>query len=444
LTENLGAARDTLKAIRPGDVRPGGTDLGAALDTALDAFDELEPADGRTIVVFTDGEDHADTWEQMLPRLEEAKVIVHAVAIGDAQQGHPVPVGERRSESLRYRGETVLSKRRDAPLLALTKRTGGALLRVGLASADLGTLYETRIAPIASRRREALRVPERVERYAVFVLGAFMLGVSGSWPGFRRVPTLAFLVLMSAIGAGPAGEGALEPIEAGNADYAAGRFRASLSAFERAIALDRRSAIARYNAGAALFQLGRYQESEARYREARDLAGAGLQLKIDFALGHLAALQGRFAEAVRLYDACLESPAQGAASESVKSDASVNREYAARRRPPADETTSGGNPKQAPRQSDASEQKEKTERDPAKSTSGSNPQTPSGGGQGRPDDLRNPSRAPGQSGDASGKSPAPSPEAQLDEALRNARDAREERRLTDESTSVADQERKDW
>ena len=63
LTENLGAVLDVIDRLRAGGVRPGGTDLGAGLDAALDAFDAQEHAEGRTIVVFTDGEDHEGAWE---------------------------------------------------------------------------------------------------------------------------------------------------------------------------------------------------------------------------------------------------------------------------------------------------------------------------------------------------------------------------------------------
>ncbi len=51
LTENLGAVLDALHRLRPGLVRPGGTDLGAALDVALEAVDPQEHAQGRAIVV---------------------------------------------------------------------------------------------------------------------------------------------------------------------------------------------------------------------------------------------------------------------------------------------------------------------------------------------------------------------------------------------------------
>lgn len=439
LTENLGAAGDALKAIRAGDVRPGGTNLASALETALDAFDELEPAEGRTIVLFTDGEDHAGTWNQVVPRLEAAKVIVHAVAIGDAEQGHPIPLAEGRSQPLQYHGETVLSRRQDAPLATLTTAAGGALLRVGLASAELETLYETRIAPIASRKRDALRAPERVERYSVFVLGAFMFGLSGSWAGLRRVPVLAFTLMFAALGAGPAGQTPGSLVEAGNAYYAAGDYPRAHNAFQQAVSLDSHSAIAHYNAGAALFQLGRYPEAEASYREARGSAGAGLRMKIDYALGNLAVLQRQFADAVRRYDACLESQVPGQAFDSIRRDAGVNREYAARRRPPPDDTTSGG-PRPAPRQSTNPDDQENDTRAQDDSNS---PSSPSAAGKSAPNSSQTPRRAQGDEGNDRGKSSAQSPDAQLDDALRNAREARQ-RRLTDEPSSVPDEERKDW
>ena len=49
LTENLGAVLDALHRLRPGAVRPGGTDLGAALDAALEAVDHrgARPGTGR-------------------------------------------------------------------------------------------------------------------------------------------------------------------------------------------------------------------------------------------------------------------------------------------------------------------------------------------------------------------------------------------------------------
>ena len=114
LTENLGAVVDVLHRLQPGSVRPGGTDLGTGLDAAIESLGKEEHAAGRSIVIFSDGEDLANRWRSRLEALTRAGVIVHVVAIGDAEQGHPVPSGTG-DQPLRYEGEKVLSRRNDQP-----------------------------------------------------------------------------------------------------------------------------------------------------------------------------------------------------------------------------------------------------------------------------------------------------------------------------------------
>ena len=281
LTENLGAVAEALQTLRPGDVQPGGTNLGAALDTALDAFDEEDHAEGRTIVLFSDGEDHAEVWPQMLERLRAAGVVVHSVAIGDPVGGHEVPLGPEGGDGpLKYHGDLVLSRRHDEPFEALARETGGAVVRLGLKTTDLGELYSSRVAPVARQRRIWIRAPERLERFAVFVAGALAIGLAGSWPGrrwfvWRRRPAraalaaLAALVLVAGSEPGVEGETATQAVAAGQRAYASGDVAAALAAFERAIDLDPGADIPRYDAAAALFQLRRYGEALPRYVEAR-------------------------------------------------------------------------------------------------------------------------------------------------------------------------------
>jgi Ca-activated chloride channel family protein len=156
LTENLRAVLDALHKLRPGGVNPGGTDLGRALDAARDALGPERHAEGRAIVVFSDGEDHAEAWSSRLDRLREEDIVVHAVAIGDLDHGHPVPDG-KSAEPLRYHGEQVLSQRKDLALESVARRTDGSIVKLGLASGDLGTLYQTKIDLLDRRLRVAHR-----------------------------------------------------------------------------------------------------------------------------------------------------------------------------------------------------------------------------------------------------------------------------------------------
>jgi Ca-activated chloride channel family protein len=189
LTENLGAVVDELHRLAPGSVQPGGTDLTAGLDAALETFGEEEHQDGRSIVIFSDGEDLAGQWQSQLDRLASAGIVVHAVAIGDAERGHPVPSGSG-DQPLSYQGQPVLSQRSDTALEVITRKTGGALVRLGLASTDLGSLYRDRIAPVAKVRRATSRVPDRPERFPLFLAAALGFALAGCWPagGIGRWP----------------------------------------------------------------------------------------------------------------------------------------------------------------------------------------------------------------------------------------------------------------
>ncbi len=331
LTEHLGAVDDTLHELKPGEVRPGGTDLAAALDTALDAFDDQEHAEGRAIVLFTDGEDLAGSLSLELDRLRASHVVVHTVAVGDAAQGHEVPSG-RGGEPLRYKGKVVLSKRDDRSLDAIAKATGGALVGLGLATADLGALYLSRIAPIARRKAESARIPERVERYGVFVLLAVSLGLGGGWHGRRRwFWGRAWLVLAAIVaipGAGPPPRSPTDAVARGRDAFLSKQYDAALAAFELAIRLDPGAPVPRYNAAATLYQLERFDESMARYQEARQRAGARLRTKIDFAIGNTALALGDVPVAIRAYDDCLASNAVGADLDAVRADAAINRRFA--------------------------------------------------------------------------------------------------------------------
>ena len=228
LTENLEAAGDALRSIRPGEVEPGGTDLGAGLEAAVDAFDEEEHVDGRTIVVFSDGEDHVGSWSSALDRLRAGRIIVHSIAIGDPDRAHPVPAIDPPGRKPRPPDST---RRSDVAFRAIARATGGVLVPIGLVPTDLGPLYRDRIEPIARRRRDGLRPTERIELFPGFVLAAIGLGLVGSWPGLsrRRARRLAFVALALALPSMGAGdEGPDRPsvlVESGRKAYEAGDSR---------------------------------------------------------------------------------------------------------------------------------------------------------------------------------------------------------------------------
>lgn len=434
LTETVDAAIDALRSLEPGEVQPGGTDLGSALTSAFEVFDQEPRAEGRTIVLFSDGEDHAGAWQGALSSLRG--VVVHAVALGDADQGAKVPSAS--GEPLTYQGQTVVSRRTDEPLRIIARATGGAFLPLGLSRVDLGRLYRDRIAPLARRRRNLARVPERAERYDLFVVTAIGLGLVGSWPRPWRLPLTAALVLVAATGPGPNLETAADAVTAGRAAYASGQFDQALSAFERASRLDPQSSIPRYNTAATLYQLGRHAEAATMYRRAQVRANAGLRARIDYALGNTMLALGNVPAAIRHYDACLAAKGSGPSHDALRRDARINRQFAIRHRPPP--------PPSEPR--DGSGRHSPTAPPRPTSTAQPSPSSPPPSGAVPAPPIDPDQATPPPPSASSGTGPAApdvadSPEARLDAALARVEQARR-RRLPESPPPAPNDGNKDW
>jgi Ca-activated chloride channel family protein len=339
----------------------------------------------------------------------------------------------------------------DAPLETIARATGGAMLRLGLASTDLGGLYRERIEPEASSRRLAQRSGEREERFGLFLLSGLAFIVAGFWPARARLSyrrawfLLPLSAMIASAGADSDSETTTRVIEQGRVAYAANRFEEAATMFKKAVAQRPDDSIPHYNLAAAHYQLGHFDEAAQHYDDARARAKAdpALRTKIDYGLGNTALSRGNFAEALRHYDDCLGSQARGPALDAVRTDAAINRAFAveqARRTiaPPDEETDSSSKP---PARS----------RNPSGKSGGSSSNTTTSYSGASP--AQNPTaptnpdvRGPGGAG-GTGTSTVPPAEStardQLSRAMENIREARK-RRLDPSPPSRADADRKDW
>jgi Ca-activated chloride channel family protein len=109
LTIDYGAVRLFLDVADPSLLPTPGTDFGAALTTALDAFDVPE-GDGddegrsRALLILSDGENHAEGIDEVVEQARAANVVLYTAGVGEPQ-GVRIPV--RRTG-----GQTVYKKDR--------------------------------------------------------------------------------------------------------------------------------------------------------------------------------------------------------------------------------------------------------------------------------------------------------------------------------------------
>lgn len=434
LTTNLGVVNDALQALRPGDVQPGGTNLAAGVRAALDALARSDPFVPRTIVLFTDGEDLSGSWPELVARLRREKVTLHGVAVGDLESGHAVPIGG--GKSLKFAGKTVESRRNDTPIEALAGASGGTVVRLGLAPTDLGAFFERRIQPFAARRREQIRRESALtDRHAPFVFFALAVGVSACGPRRFRGGGTVWLFLLVFLGASPRDVSTSEWVRQGKAAYDRGAFQEASAFFERAIRNDPRSAVAFYDAGAAAFQLGGFDEALRHYKRALILTKQdGLRMKTQFALGNVHLALGQRSQAIEAYGACIASTVAGPEYDAIRRDAAINRRFAEREPPRAEQSDPDGAGKEQgadPNRSKSAAQSPGKSSSPPESTSSSDA------------DESGPSGSDAKAGDE------PSPDSKtvkqrFQDSLENARQARDFRQADDGPGPTQDGVLKDW
>lgn len=191
LTVDYGAARLFLNAMDTDLVPVQGTDLGAALSVALDAFvggdDEGEH---RILVVFTDGEDHEGAVETNLERARQQGVRIYTAGFG-SDEGVPIPdfdaQGRRRGFLRDEDGQIVTTRLQEAPLRRLAEVTGGRYLRVTSRGGELMALADE-LTGMEGREIEARQVTQFEEQYQVFLgLAVGLLLLELLLPEHRRV-----------------------------------------------------------------------------------------------------------------------------------------------------------------------------------------------------------------------------------------------------------------
>ncbi len=273
LTLDHASALAVLGALQPGEslVEPG-SNIAAAIGTALDLLTRAGASDG-AIVVVSDGETHEGEAAAAARAAAAAGVRVFTAGVG-SEQGARVPApggraGENRIDA--RSGQEVISRLEEEALRAIAAAGGGRYVRIDApgAMSDLSADF----AAIDRARLGGERTVAPAERFQWFALAALALLVGGALlrlaaaRGFgsraRRMLALAALICLAGLWlVGCAGSGAWQANREGNEHFAAGRYAEALESYREAQRRAPQEAVIALNVGRALHALGEYERAE--------------------------------------------------------------------------------------------------------------------------------------------------------------------------------------
>jgi len=292
-----------LKVLSPDYLPMGGTDLAAALETALTAFDNRSDAD-KAILLITDGEHtgRSDP-EKIAQSVKAAGIKLFCIGVGSGE-GVPVPAG--RGGLIKDRNDQIVLTRLDEPLLTrMAVTTGGVYMRSVAGDMDLDRIYKDRIrVTMDEATLEGGRRKVWIDHYQwPLGLSIALLVIAGMTPPIKKPIMAAAAVLLLLHPAGPAKAG---PLQSGYQDYQKGDYDQALGEFIQGQLQAPDDPRVLYNLGNAYYKTGDFQSAREHFSQALSQAPPDLQARILYNLGNTAYRQGKLQEAVKNYEAALK------------------------------------------------------------------------------------------------------------------------------------------
>jgi Ca-activated chloride channel homolog len=277
-TSDHAAFKLFLDAASPDDLGDPATDIGTALATAGKVFEHEGERGHRAVLLVTDGESDEMDLPAATASLRGEGIPVFTLGVGTVNGG-AVPADSSEAPEKFHRdhiGRIAISKLDEADLRAVAKLTGGVYARAS--RVDDRRALRLALSRVEARTLANRQFTERADRFqwplalavaallADLAIGArarrrSRLAVGSASP--RRALAAALVPLLVILGNGCA-RGALEARK-GERLYAAGDYRGSAQALDRALAADSTPERA-YNAGNAYYRLKRYEDAAVRYR----------------------------------------------------------------------------------------------------------------------------------------------------------------------------------
>ena len=308
LTVDQEALRQHINLVSVDLIPEGGTKIGEAIESAVEAFGEQNEESHKVLVLFSDGEDHDEDAVEKAREAAGKGLRIFTIGAG-TPEGELVPVvtchnceapnvpGRRQcvecnaylsqdKEFLRDgEGNIVRSRLNEEMLEEIAEVTGGFYMQLqGARTMDV--LYKNGLAPLPKSENNSTMVRRQIERYQWPLAGAILLLlIELLWPVGRRRAVNAATVTVLLFFALPMGVPAAS-LKHAHQNYSKGEFALSQVEYEELLKQNPTDPKLHYNAGTAAYQAGKHNEAEKHFRAALRTRDLALQQRTFFNLGN--------------------------------------------------------------------------------------------------------------------------------------------------------------
>ncbi len=177
LTLDRAAFEIFLDDLDVGVIPKGGTDLGRALQAALDSFGD-DVRNHKAILLLSDGEAHGGIPEDVVDEANKRGVRIYTVGVGQ-EEGVRIPIegSDGKRTYLRDREDNVVTTRLEARVLkTIAQRSlDGAYVSLTVGRDNLQKIYQDNIKKIEERELKSSKQVRRIDRFQMFLAAALIL-----------------------------------------------------------------------------------------------------------------------------------------------------------------------------------------------------------------------------------------------------------------------------
>ena len=302
-----------LKSLSPDFLPVGGSDIGTAISTCIQGFDETADAQ-KAIILITDGE---NTGVDMITAAEKARaadIKLFCIGVG-SEQGVPLPA-KKGGFTKDASGKIVLTRIDTKALQQASVLTGGAYVRSVAGDMDLDMIYKQEIrGKMEAATLEGGRKQVWEDRYQWFLALAIIALVIEIFLSDRKKSSALLILMLLLTMAGPARAGNMQQ---GLEAYQNKEYDKALQYFIDAQLENPQDPDILYNLGNTFYKLKDYDAALNHYRQVLKTKDTDLRAKARYNIGNTQYRQQQFEEAIKSYEKGLEiNPDDHAAKENI-------------------------------------------------------------------------------------------------------------------------------